>query len=130
MGLNHNTIEKLHFTFMHISVELPPMKTDNETSKVFLFDQSEEKEKGEKEQAESRLSIEVNKTGVLVSSPEPKDHGNSIPMTLQSVRQHFQTSSPLKPLGQLNSNFVWTRELKLFKGPGHMTKMACHAYIW
>ena len=24
-----------------------------------------------------------------------------------SVRQHFQTSSPLKPLGQLNSNFIW-----------------------
>ena len=23
-----------------------------------------------------------------------------------SVRQHFQTSSPLKPLGQLNSNFI------------------------
>ena len=23
------------------------------------------------------------------------------------VRQHFQTSSPLKPLGQLNSNFIW-----------------------
>ena len=33
-----------------------------------------------------------------------------------SVRQHFQTSSPLKPLGQLNSNFIWrllrTRERK------------------
>ena len=67
------------------------MKTDNETSKVFLFDQSEEKEKGEKEQAESRLNIEVNKTGV----PEPKSHGNSIPMTPPSDRQHFQTSSPL-----------------------------------
>ena len=24
-----------------------------------------------------------------------------------SVRQHFQTSSPLKPLGQLNWNFIW-----------------------
>ena len=24
-----------------------------------------------------------------------------------SVRQHFQTSSPLKPLSQLNSNFIW-----------------------
>ena len=23
------------------------------------------------------------------------------------VRQHFQTSSPLKPLGQLNSKFIW-----------------------
>ena len=36
-----------------------------------------------------------------------------------SVRQQFQTSSPLKPLGQLNSNFMWrllrTRERKLFK---------------
>ena len=33
-----------------------------------------------------------------------------------SVRQHFQTSSPLKPLGQSNSNFIWrllrTRERK------------------
>ena len=33
-----------------------------------------------------------------------------------SVRQHFQKSSPLKPLGQLNSNFIWrllrTRERK------------------
>ena len=36
------------------------MKTDNEASKVFVFDQSEEKEKGEKEQSESRLNIEVN----------------------------------------------------------------------
>ena len=24
-----------------------------------------------------------------------------------SIRQHFQTSSPLKPRGQLNSNFIW-----------------------
>ena len=33
-----------------------------------------------------------------------------------SIRQYFQTSSPLKPLGQLNSNFILrllkTRELK------------------
>ena len=42
-----------------ITVELPPMKTDNATGKVFKFDQSEEKEKGEKEQTESRLNIEV-----------------------------------------------------------------------
>ena len=60
----------------------------------------------------------------VISSPEPKAHGwaNSIPVTplsvrrLSSVRQHFQTSSPLKPLGQLNSNFIWrllrTREQK------------------
>ena len=26
---------------------------------------------------------------------------------LSSIRQHFQTSSPLKPLGQLNSNVIW-----------------------
>ena len=51
----------------------------------------------------------------LFSSPEPKAHGwaNSIPLTplsvrrLSSVHQHFQTSSPLKPLGQSNSNFIW-----------------------
>ena len=38
------------------------------------------------------------------------------PSVRLSVRQHFQTSSPLKPLGQLNSNFIWrllrTREQK------------------
>ena len=38
------------------------------------------------------------------------------PSVRLSVRQHFQTSSPLKPLGQLNSNFIWrllrTRERK------------------
>ena len=50
----------------------------------------------------------------IFSSPEPKARGwaNSIPVTPASVchlsvRQHFQTSSPLKPLGQLNSNFIW-----------------------
>ena len=48
------------------------------------------------------------------SSPEPKAPrwAISIPVTPSSVRpssvrQHFQTSSPLKPLGQLNSNFIW-----------------------
>ena len=39
-----------------------------------------------------------------------------MPVTPASVRQQFQTSSPLKPLGQLNSNFTWrllrTREQK------------------
>ena len=29
------------------------------------------------------------------------------PSVHPSVRQHFQTSSPLKQLGQLNSNFIW-----------------------
>lgn len=41
-----------------ISVELPPIKTENGTGKVFTFDHNDEKEKGEKEQ-ESRLNIEV-----------------------------------------------------------------------
>ena len=41
-----------------------------------------------------------------------------------SVRQHFQTSSPLKPLGQLNSNFIW-RLLRMGERMFvHMTKMA------
>ena len=51
----------------------------------------------------------------IISSPEPKAHwwANSIPVTPASVvrpsvvRQHFQTSSPLKLLGQLNSYFIW-----------------------
>lgn len=47
-----------------LKVELPPMKTDNDASKVFMFDQSEEKEKGEKEQSESRLNIEEFECGV------------------------------------------------------------------
>lgn len=42
----------------YISVELPPVKTENGNSKVFTFDQFDEKEKGEKEQ-ETRLNIEV-----------------------------------------------------------------------
>ena len=52
--------------------------------------------------------------GSVFSSPEPKAHrwANSIPVPPSSVRrppvrQHFQTSYPLKPLGQLNSNFIW-----------------------
>ena len=59
----------------------------------------------------------------IFSSPEPKAHGwaNSIPVTPASVRRpsvrpQFQTYSPLKPLGQLNSNYIWrllrTRERK------------------
>ena len=59
------------------------------------------------------------------SSPEQKAYGwaNSIPVTPASVHRlwsdthpQFQTSSPLKPLGQFNSNFIWrllrTGELK------------------
>ena len=59
-------------------------------------------------------------TLLFFSSPEPKAPrwAISIPVTPasvvrpsvvrpSSVRQHFQTSSPLKPLDQLNSNFIW-----------------------
>ena len=42
----------------------------------------------------------------------------------QSVRQHFQTSSPLKPLGQLNSNFIWRLLRTRANGLGNMAKMA------
>ena len=46
-----------------------------------------------------------------------------------SFRQSTISKSPLKPPGQLNSNFIWrllrTRERKFCSnGPGHMTKMA------
>ena len=45
------------------------------------------------------------------------------------VCQHFQTSPPLKLLGRLKPNFIWsllgTGERKFVQtGPGHMTKMA------
>ena len=43
-------------------------------------------------------------------------------------RSHFQTSSPLKPLGQPKPNFMWSLLGKgdevCINGPGHMTKMA------
>ena len=46
-----------------------------------------------------------------------------------SVRSHFQTSSPLKPLGQSKPNFMWSLlweggKKVCINGPGHMTKMA------
>ena len=45
------------------------------------------------------------------------------------VCQHFQTSSPLKPLGRLKPNFIvepsWDWGTKVcLNGPGHMTKLA------
>ena len=45
-------------------------------------------------------------TNTLLSSPEPKAPRQWL-WRPSFVRQHFQTSSPLKPLGQLNSNFIW-----------------------
>ena len=50
----------------------------------------------------------------FISSPEPKAHHGAyrIPMGPSSssvvVRSHFQTSSPLKPLGQSKPNFMWS----------------------
>ena len=56
----------------------------------------------------------------VFSSPEPKAHQSAyrIPMDPASVgvrrrpssvvRSHFQTSSPLKPLGQSKPNFMWS----------------------
>ena len=46
-----------------------------------------------------------------------------------SVHSHFQTSSPLKPLGQSKPNFMWSLLGKggtkvYINGSGHMTKMA------
>ena len=62
----------------------------------------------------------------VFSSPEPKAHGraNSKAVTPASVRQHFQTSSLLKSLGHLNSNFIWRLLRTHSNSPGHMTKMA------
>ena len=40
------------------------------------------------------------------------------------VRQQFQTSSPLKPLGKSKPNFMWRGVKVDINGPGHMTKMA------
>ena len=59
---------------------------------------------------------------------------NSIPVTPVSVRQHFQTFSALKPLGQLNSNFIWRllrmRERNFFKWSWSHGQDGRHAHIW
>ena len=62
-----------------------------------------------------RMAVDV----AVFSSPEPKAHrlAYRIPMDPASVvrrrrrpsdRSHFQTSSPLKPLGQSKPNFMWS----------------------
>ena len=60
------------------------------------------------------ISTKILHADPFVSSPEPKAPRWAIskPVTLASVvrpsvHQPFQTSFPLKPLGQLNSNFIW-----------------------
>ena len=48
-----------------------------------------------------------NSASLVMPKGDPRDDFSSPePMTLASV-VYFQTSSPLKPLGQLNSNFIW-----------------------
>ena len=51
------------------------------------------------------------------------------PASIVVVRLHFQTSSPLKPLGQSKAKFnvepPWEGGTKVYiNSPGHMTKMA------
>ena len=53
--------------FSLVSVELPPMKTETDAGKVFVFDHNDDPEKGEKEQ-ETKLNIEVRLR--LVSVPK------------------------------------------------------------
>ena len=79
---------------------------------------------------------------VFISSPEPLGsqgelivypcsgiRPSSSVVHLSVVRPQFQTSSPLKPLGQSKPNFYveppWEGGTKVcINGPGHMTKMA------
>ena len=53
---------------------------------------------------------------------------------LSVVRQHFQISCPLKPLGQLKPNFMWrfnrTQELNFVRGSGAHGQDGRHVHIW
>ena len=60
--------------------------------------------------------IKMRNAAVVISSPEPKAHWwaysigrhpSSVVRCMSSVCQHFQISSPQKPLGQLKSIFMW-----------------------
>ena len=73
---------------------------------------------------------------VVFSLPEPKAHGwaNSIPVTLSSVRQHFQTS-PLKPLRANWTQISYGDSLgrgneNLFKWFWSHDQGDRHAHIW
>ena len=72
---------------------------------------------------------------MLICSPEPKAHWWArIGRPLSSIRmyvccEHFQTSSPLKPLSRFKPNFMWnllgTLKMKFCSnGLGHMIKTA------
>ena len=73
---------------------------------------------------------------LLVSSPEPKAHWWAFTCSIDrhpsSVRrQHFQTSSPQKSLGQLKPNFMWSlgRTKCPSNGLDHITKMATMPFM-
>ena len=55
------------------------------------------------------LAAGAGRVGYIFSLPEPKAHwwAYSISRHPSSVCQHFQTSSPQKPLGHLKPNFMW-----------------------
>ena len=58
------------------------------------------------------LSVRNRQISLCFSSPKAHGSANHIPMTLASVHhpsvhQHFQSSSPRKQLGKMNSIFIW-----------------------
>ena len=76
------------------------------------------------------VSLEaINLANNIISSPEPKAHGELIgypwsgvsrPSSPSIVRPQFQTSSLLKPLGQSKPSFIWSL---LGKGERKFIKM-------
>ena len=79
-------------------------------------------------------AISVSPHVFFISSPEPKAPGELIGwegsvVRPSSVRPQFQTTSPLKLLGRLQVNFIYSPPGPLGKescsnGLGHMTNMA------
>ena len=85
----------------------------NYLKKLILKKKStDDKKKNAKLLSMQRVKRHLNFTADhIFSSPKPKAISELLVYQClrppSSVRQHFQTSSPLKPLGQLNSNFIW-----------------------
>ena len=127
---NKNTGEKItkyrHFTMFMFVVERAGLNSPNDTREITKYCKLPNGNVPLRQFSRiysRRCRGVCNKHTWFISSPEPKAHGwaNSIPVTPASVRRpsvrpQFQTSSPLKPKGQLNSNFIWrlrrTREWK------------------
>ena len=59
----------------------------------------------------------------MFSSPEPSGSQGEL-IVYPCSGKHFQRSSPLKPLGQSKSIFLWRLLGKGNKSLGHMTKIA------